>query len=401
MTINIFTLTSPIHNKKAVADATARWLGAIEKITGQGVLVNHEDNYSSYGTADLSLIYIRTGGTEGLFKKLFSENEAVRNRKVLLLTSGSSNSLAASMEILSWLRGQGKEARILHGTAEYVGRQMMLLAGVEAAKAQLRGKKIGVIGKPSDWLISSDYDAQAIQQKLGVGIEEISMTELLEEIRRRDYPVAARKRIKTCPSDYFIGALEIYGALRRLVDKHNLSGLTLRCFDLLTSVKNTGCLALALLNQEGIPSGCEGDVPALVTMMICHALTQQTGFQANPSRINPENDECVFAHCTIPLNMITSYDYDTHFESGIGVAIKGKMPTGLVTLLKVSGDLKRHYAAQGLLIENMNDTHLCRTQVKISLPGSAGYFLNDPIGNHHIIVSDSQKLLFDTFMKSL
>ena len=35
--------------------------------------------------------------------------------------------------------------------------------------------------------------------------------------------------------------------------------MTVRCFDLLGRIGTTGCLALAILNAEGIPAACEGD----------------------------------------------------------------------------------------------------------------------------------------------
>ena len=401
MQINIFTLTSPIHNHKEIEAVTKEWLGAIQEVLGKDVLNICHEQYGLIGCADLDLIYVRTGGTEGLFRKLYTENEKLRGKKIYLLTSGKSNSLAASIEILSWLHLNGAEGEILHGDAPFIAKRIILLAKVNMALKQLQNQKIGIIGKPSDWLIASDYNSDILRQKIGVQIEEITIDELLQEFRRHDYPISARKRLQTCPSDYFIGALEVYGSLRRIVDKHHLSALTLRCFDLLSTIKNTGCLALALLNQEGIPSSCEGDVPARLTMMISQALTGHTGFQANPSRINPETDECIFAHCTIPLNMISKYEYDTHFESGIGVAIKGKMPTGIVTLAKVNGDLTRFYAAEGILEENLNEANLCRTQVKIKVPGAAKYFLYNPIGNHHIILQGSQRELINIFMQSL
>ena len=224
------------------------------------------------------------------------------------------------------------------------------------------------------------------------------MEELQEEIKKRDYPIDARRRIKTCPSDYFVGALEIYGALKRLVDKYQLSALTLRCFDLLSTVRNTGCLALALLNEEGIPSSCEGDVPALLTMMIARQLTGVTGFQANPSRINPVTGELLFAHCTVPFNMIRDYQWDTHFESGIGVAIHGELPEEEVTVAKVSGDLGRFVAIEAALDHNQYEQDLCRTQVVIKAPGTGDYFLKNPIGNHHIILPGHCKQQFETFM---
>ena len=97
--IAIYTLTSELHDERAVSAVTQEFLESI------GVAYDLKDNdYSDYGTADLSLIYVRTGGTEGLFKRLLPELQAKSRRPFYLLTSGKSNSLAASMEILSYLR---------------------------------------------------------------------------------------------------------------------------------------------------------------------------------------------------------------------------------------------------------------------------------------------------------
>ena len=185
----------------------------------------------------------------------------------------------------------------------------------------------------------------------------------------------------------FPGASKIYSALKSIVADYRLGGLTIRCFDLLTSVHNTGCLALSRLNSEGIPSGCEGDIPALLSMAITNSVTGVSGFQANPSRIDVETGEILFAHCTIPFNMVSSYAFDTHFESGIGVGIRGHFDEGPVTVFKVSGDLRRSFIAEGTLLRNQAEPDLCRTQVVLRLsPEEARYFLTNPIGNHHIIM---------------
>jgi L-fucose isomerase-like protein len=185
-----------------------------------------------------------------------------------------------------------------------------------------------------------------------------------------------------------------------LAQQHRLNGLTIRCFDLLTAVHNTGCLALAKLSSEGIVSGCEGDVPALLTMVIGKALTGITGFQANPARVDIATGELVFAHCTIPFSLVERYELDTHFESGIGVGIRGFMKEGPVTVFKVSADLSRYYAEEGFLVENMSQPNMCRTQQLIRLcnPEQARYFLTSPIGNHHVIIPGHHKRLIDDFM---
>ena len=147
--------------------------------------------------------------------------------------------------------------------------------------------------------------------------------------------------------------------------------------------------ALAAFNAEGIPAGCEGDVPARLAMTVARALTGRTGFMANPSRMDSESGRIVFAHCTVPLDMVDEAKLDTHFESGIGVGIRGHIPETAVTVFKVSGDLSRVFAAEGVIGRNLTDPALCRTQIELTLDDPsliASYFLTNPIGNHHIIV---------------
>ena len=97
--------------------------------------------------------------------------------------------------------------------------------------------------------------------------------------------------------------------------------------------------------------------------------------------------------------MVSSFVFDTHFESGIGVGIRGHFDEGPVTVFKVSGDLERYYVAEGELLRNQYEDNLCRTQVALRLsPSDARYFLTDPIGNHHIILPLHCKALLEELL---
>jgi L-fucose isomerase-like protein len=138
----------------------------------------------------------------------------------------------------------------------------------------------------------------------------------------------------------------------------------------------------------------------MLSMMIVRSLIGVSGFQANPATINPETGELLFAHCTIPLDMVEHYEVDTHFESGIGTAIRGYMKPGPVTIFKVSGDLTRHFIAEGKLVRNQAKPDLCRTQQVIQLSDlrQARYFLTNPIGNHHIIIPGNMLNLLEAIL---
>ncbi|MBO7539291.1 MAG: hypothetical protein J6T44_08415 [Prevotella sp.] len=386
-TIAIYTLTSALHDEKAVTVVTREFLESI----GTEYELKGND-YRDYGTSNLSLIYVRTGGTEGLFKQLLPELQSKSSRPFYLLTSGKSNSLAASMEILSYLRQHGIKGEIIHGSAAYITQRIKLLDTIEQACRRLQGARLGVIGEPSDWLISSHTDKMVIMERLGIRLVDIPMQTLLDKFSDCLTMIPA-----------MAGAERIYDALKEIVDMYRLSGFTLRCFDLLTAVKNTGCLALAKLNSEGYVAGCEGDVPAMLSMMIVRSLLGISGFQANPSNINPETGEMLFAHCTIPFDMVERYEYDTHFESGIGVGVRGYMKEGPVTIFKLAGDLSRYFVAEGTLVRNQAKSDLCCTQQVIQLSDKCqtAYFMTNPIGNHHIIMPGHQRDLIEGLLNSL
>jgi L-fucose isomerase-like protein len=376
-TIAIYTLTSELHDEKAVSAVTNEFLGSL----GIEYQLKGSD-YSDYGRQTLSLIYVRTGGTEGIFRRLLPELQEKSTAPFYLLTSGKSNSLAASMEILSYLRQRGIQGEIIHGSSHYIARRITILSKVAQARQTLNGTRLGVIGEPSDWLISSHADKEKINERLGITLVDVPIQELIDGVKAEQEDA-------------------IYKALKTIIAKYQLQGFTLRCFDLLTAVKDTGCLPLARLNAEGYIAGCEGDIPAMLTMMISRSLLGVSGFQANPSAINPETGEMLFAHCTIPLDMVVRYELDTHYESGIGTGVRGYMKEGPVTVFKVSGDLTRHFIAEGTLLRNEAKPDLCRTQQVILLKDKSltkSYFLSNPIGNHHIILPGHHQELLENML---
>lgn len=387
-TISIYTLTSALHDEQAVSCATRQFLSSL-----QFEYAYKGEDYSDYGKATLNLIFVRTGGTEGIFKTLLPQLQRQSTHPIFLLTSGQSNSLAAAMEILSYLQQQGINGEILHGTPRYIRHRIHGLLQVHLALRRLSGMQLGVIGQPSDWLISSQADARVVRQKLGIELVDIDIREVLDNFAAQPATISASPLSPSTPPEPKVAAAlpdaqRLHAALRGIVERHHLSGFTIRCFDLLTTIHNTGCLALARLNADGVVAGCEGDVPAAISMMIAQALLGVTGFQCNPSAIDPDSGIITLAHCTIPFNLVTRYELDTHYESGIGVGIRGYMAPGPVTIFKVSGDLSRHFVAQGQLIDKPCSPHLCRTQLTIRLDDAkqTRYFLTHPIGNHHIVV---------------
>lgn len=372
MAIALFTIASSLH--RGLPDPQEEeFIKEIEKALGENF--DFQKDFATYDDFDKKLIYVRTGGSEEIFRRLGLMGE------IRLLTSGKENSLAAAMEILSYINLNGGKGEILHGSADYIASRIRGEADGSEGPAMimplpstdLGGKRVGVIGAPSDWLISSGVDYAKAEDRLNVKMVDVPIEELIRGIRGHD-----------CDLHSFKGSEAVYEELKLIAGKYCLDALTLRCFDLLDSIGNTGCLALARLNAEGITSSCEGDIPALFTMMIAKEMTGCPGFQCNLSRIT--GDELLFAHCTVPLSMAKSYTYDTHFESGIGTAIKAELPLEEITIAKLSPDLEDIAVIPGRILRNQSEANLCRTQIVVEAAGSKDYFLKHSFANHHIII---------------
>ena len=339
-----------------------------------------------------NIFFIETGGSEPQFVKLFDSIN--KNEPVLLLSNCKNNSFPATLEIKTYCAKHNVTVVTFASLdAMRAAENMKAYFHIYLAKKSLENTNLGVIGEPSPWLIASSIDPIEMKEKFNINLIIIGMEELFSEINKKKMgkvPHLETLKKKWKNKEILEEALYFYGAIKRLVEKYHLQGLTIRCFDLLKKYHNTACLALALLNEEGITAGCEGDISSLLTMHILRALTNTPCFMANPSYINGEKGEILFAHCTLPLNMATDYNVLTHFESNEGIGIQGKMPMGEVTICKVAlskkGLFQDSIALVGNIKENTTLEGYCRTQIKVELEESEIIsFLKSDFGNHVII----------------
>ena len=337
---------------------------------------------------------IATGGVENLFKRIWSVIDVEtmcgpsHQKTVTMIADGRNNSLAAALEILTYLGNIGVEGRILHGTNDEIISAVMETHG----SASLRGR-IGLFGQPSDWLIASGVDRDYLHQHYGIETIDIDLQRLIDGIKTIPQTEAEKmaqtilKRAKGVvePSDAdMLEAAKAYLAIKRICQEEHLDAMTIRCFDIVKACGTTSCLALALLNDEGIVAGCEGDMQTLMSMFLAKRLCGEAAFMANPSQLTDKT--AMLAHCTIPLTMCDETTIRSHFESSIGVAIQGMLPLTDYTLFKWGGSkLDRFFVTEAQAVETPYSNHFCRTQITLNV-NLKPYLLQHSIGNHHVII---------------
>ena len=389
MNINLKPIYSFLHKKnKDLMNEDLLFIDEINNFLVQEDLLIVENA----NDALFNIILIGSGGTENLFLKQLKEDD----EPIVILSTSRNNSLPACLEIKTYLENHNKLCFLLAGDENHIANMIKHIASIISAYKSVKDNRLGLIGGASSWLIASPVEPKVIYTNFKQNIIKIKMSELEELIEQEEKEMLDLKHIahsneliaKADNQEDLEMALVIYNALKKLVKKYNLNGLTIRCFDIIKKYKNTACLALALLNEEGITAGCEGDVHSLVTMHIVNSLTNRSSFMANPSKFNYEDQSIMLAHCTVPLNMVTSFKLMTHFESGLGIGIKGELPEGRITLCKIAPDytLENTLCIPATIKENLNLANYCRTQILVALNEDGLLeLLKASFGNHIIV----------------
>ena len=410
--MKITILRSSFQNDEFVKTEYAELIHRLEKECQAEINIIGDESVETRLIASLQRLpdafMIATGGVENLFKRLWEAIDVEmmcsphRPKSITMIADGRNNSLAASLEILTYLENIGVEGKILHGTNEEI-----ISTLVETWHAASLQGRIGLFGPPSDWLIASGVDRDYLCQHYGIETIDIDLQRVINGIKAVPQTEAEKvaqsmvnraKAVKE-PSDAdMMEAAKAYLAIRKICQEEHLDAMTIRCFDIVKACGTTSCLALALLNDEGIVAGCEGDMQTLLSMFLAKRLCGEVAFMANPSQLTDKSS--MLAHCTIPLTMCDETVVRTHFESGIGVAIQGLLPLTDYTLFKWGGpQLDRYCVTEAKAIETPYSNHFCRTQITLNV-NLKPYLLQHSIGNHHVIIRGRHADEIRRFMQS-
>jgi hypothetical protein len=436
--IRLIVFASALHDAASVMDSRKTLFDGLGKMAEVEMAL--ADNPAAWEAGDVeaedvsAVCFIATGGTEEIFERHFDDVLRVccgaMLRPIMILSDGLHNSFAASFEICTFLHRRGIQGILVNAPlcpdADFFSSFGKALDDPSSATGQnevvtsagtayypedvlkyYSGRKIGLIGGESAWLIASHIDRDAVEASFGCKFVDVPIKELemnYFEIRQTGTASMMRGYREMCgvlsgndgrfgkarSEEDLCDALNMYLALKRMCDKYRLDTLTIKCFDLLGPCRTTACLGLALLNDAGTVSGCEGDIPTLWTMMYAQATAGGKGmaFMANPS--SSDTGECTvdFAHCTVPIAMTESFSLPSHFESSIGIGVAGILPLGRYELLKIGGELlDSMFRVEGEVIENTHVVERCRTQLRFKFDSRIDFdkFMSNRLGNHVIL----------------
>ena len=252
MKLNLITFASSLATRESIFTDHHELLDAIsEKYDVQYIFPEELDGKPLEGA---TMVLVGSGGVEEMVKANIDRLPPY----VVLIADGLKNSLAASLEILSWMRLEGRLGRVLHGPTGFIIQGIDDYACTSEAVARLHGKRVGVIGKPSGWLIASNVDYAAMRERWGVEMVDVPLDEVVQGYEAIDNDevqditdefINKAVGVKEPSRDEVVKAMRLYRSVKDIVERYHLDAFTLNCFDLIPTTRTTGCVALALLNQ--------------------------------------------------------------------------------------------------------------------------------------------------------
>ncbi len=311
-------------------------------------------------------------------------------KRYCFLASKKNNSWAAATEVKAFCNEKGVKTKIF---------DIDTLASVDVLKKYFEPKflnqrksRLGLIGDPSQWIVTGMPDEEILQDVLDIETVKIES----EKILNNNDSIPDKDLIKTFQNNQNTDIEEIAKLLNtfnQIIEEYSLDAIALDCYKLIREKNITACLPFSFLNSEGFPAICEGDLCSAATMIVCQRLIGVVPWMAN--LIHVDNEFASFAHCTVPLNMPEEYKTVKHFESGLQTSIKGTFSKQQITVFRIDSKLETCFIALGTIHDSDIEENTCGTSIKVKLSSKSLFLINEqPLGNHHLIVQGNQTDIF-------
>ena len=198
--------------------------------------------------------------------------------------------------------------------------------------------------------------------------------------------------------DDIIKSLLFYYATMYNMSIYNCNAFTIECFELCTSLEPwnrrfTPCFTHALLKDTGFPSACEGDINALMAMMVEMYLSKKAVYMGNPT-IDKEKSILNIHHSVASLNMkgldaqSTSYDIHSFTKSGFGTTLRhdfNKDKGEKVTVARFDPTASKILISNGEIIGGGGMEGIgCAQNVDIQLPNGYEFWRESQNFGHHL-----------------
>lgn len=248
-----------------------------------------------------------------------------------------------------------------------------------STQKKLSWARIGQIGKGCPGMLDTEFHLLELQNRIGPEVIYISINEFIDEWNKLlesgiDENEVTKELVQKIPQygitnkEIVTNSLKTYLALSEFVRREILDALSFRCWPELKSHGiGAPCLALSLLNDEGYPIACEGDLTAAISMLILYELTGKPAYLGDFLGIDGrENDIGLFFHCGAAASSLaekkSSVSYRIHPEQVTwdpGITVEFPIKEGNVTFARL-GEIGGKYRLLTLRGQALRTKMFCR-----------------------------------------
>ncbi|MGQ9584111.1 MAG: hypothetical protein ACUVXG_01765 [Anaerolineae bacterium] len=291
------------------------------------------------------------------------------------------NSLCGANHLVSVVlqyAGGGRGVKWFHGQATDAFFQERFRVTVQALRGlkRVEGARIGLIGKSATGFQNLLFDRRVIEQRFGVRFYDHELADVFARVRKA--PTQAARKVaaemlaeaRTTHVDpdslTLVGSME--SALLTIAQEGHYDALAVRCWpEWQSEFQRAPCSTLGRLNQQGIPTACEGDALGALGMLLLSGLASAPATLLDMIAFDPGDESLLLWHCGPTAASLADEEglqLILQFNQRVPVANDLVFRKEHGTMLQLLGDGKRFFLMDG---EGLG-------REKPSYDGSRGWF---------------------------
>ena len=271
------------------------------------------------------------------------------------------------------------------------------LRGLRVKKFLKRSKFLYIGEIPSFSAPDGPWDFFMLEDRFGVRVRHIETNEFFrvfdsfsdKEVEKElnKWKKDFRKIIEPDKKE-LMNETRVYLALKHLCEIEDANGLTVNCGRFTEERPVVPCLAFARLIDEGIMCSCEGDITAMISSLMIHAISGQSflmgNFGSKEGEFEAKKGEVTIEHDIIPLSMAKNkFVVRDYHGRKFGVTGYADIKKEKMTILNLDKSLNKISVIEGE-IKNSEDGIHCRVIVHMKVNGDVKKVPEIMVGSQHV-----------------
>lgn len=259
-----------------------------------------------------------------------------------------------------------------------------------SALKSLSRSRLALVGGIASGFYDLYFDERSLKSRFGITVSNCELGEVLskakgykgsqvssmaEEIRKEG------KNKDVDPRD-FEKAARVYLALEEMATKNRYQSLAVSCWPKFQDEYQLNvCSVVGRLNQNGITTSCEGDIPSALSMLLLNYLSHRRSTLMDLVKFDSGDDSLLMWHCGPTAQCWADREgmtYCTRHFDGLGMINDMVFQPQPTTIMRITQEGRKMFLATADILSSS----------KKSYDGSRGWFGNLKLNNEKVSALD-------------